>query len=386
MTVGTTQAPRSPARPADSQTIPVANSLVGASLAQVDTPSLMLDGSALRENIDTLSSFFAGRHCRLRPHFKSHKCTRIAHLQLEAGAVGITCAKLGEAEVLAGAGIRNILIANQIVGPLKISRLIELCRHVDPMVAVDSAGNVQMLSAQAQAAGVTIGVLVEVDIGMGRCGVQPGQPALDLAKLVISCPGLRFAGLQGYEGHCVDLRDPAERTEKARTSLKLLVDTRRLIERSGIEVNIVSGGGTGTYDIHADYSGIDEVQAGSYAAMDWWYADIRPEFKQAMSILTTVISRPKPDIAIIDVGRKGVGAEWGPPRLKGMADGQVIGYTSEEHMTLQLPEGHNINIGDRLEIIPSHGCTTSNLYREFIVHQNGRVVDVWPIEGNGKLQ
>ncbi|MGH7952690.1 MAG: DSD1 family PLP-dependent enzyme [Limisphaerales bacterium] len=356
------------------------------SLACVDTPSLLLDLDALMENIHTLSSFLAVKRCRLRPHFKSHKCMRIARLQMQAGAVGITCAKLGEAEVLADAGIRNILIANQIVGPLKINRLMALCNRADPMVAVDSAENVKMLSAHASAVGINLGVLMEVDVGMGRCGTPPGQPALELAKLVSSLPGLEFKGLQGYEGHCVDLRDAAERTAKTLAALKLLVDTRRLIERFGIPVNIVSGGGTGTYDINANCEGIDEVQAGSYAAMDWWYADIRPEFRQAMSILTTVISRPKPNIAIIDVGRKGVGAEWGPPRLKNLAGGQVVNYSSEEHTTIQLPENQAIKVGDRIEIIPSHGCTTSNLYREFVVHQDGQVMDVWLIEGSGKLQ
>jgi D-serine deaminase-like pyridoxal phosphate-dependent protein len=142
--------------------------------AAVDTPALLLDASALNANIQRMGAFFAHRHCKLRPHFKSHKCTAIAKLQMKAGAVGITCAKLGEAEVVADAGIRNILIANQIVGSLKIRRLVELCRRADPMVAVDSAENVRMLSEHASAAGVKIGVLVEVDVGMGRCGVVPG--------------------------------------------------------------------------------------------------------------------------------------------------------------------------------------------------------------------
>ena len=354
--------------------------------AQIDTPSLLLDLDALQANIDGMAAFFAQRQCKLRPHFKSHKCTAIARLQMKAGAVGITCAKLGEAEVLADAGIRNILIANQIIGPLKINRLIELCRRAEPMVAVDSAENVKMLSQFASAGGVSLGVLVEVDVGMGRCGVAPGPAALDLARLIASLPGLRFEGLQGYEGHCVDLRDEAERVEKTTASLKQLVDTRRLIERSGLRVNLVSGGGTGTYTLNADYDGIDEVQAGSYAAMDWWYTDIRPEFRQAMSILTTVISRPQPGLAIIDVGRKGVGAEWGPPRVKDLPGARVVSYSSEEHMKIAIPENCVLKVGDRLEIIPSHGCTTSNLYSEFIIHRDGLVLGAWPIEGRGKLQ
>jgi len=353
---------------------------------EIDTPALLLDARALTANIRRLADYFTGRHCKLRPHFKSHKCAAIARKQMEAGAVGITCAKLGEAEAVADSGIRSILIANQIVGPLKIRRLIELCRRADPMVAVDSAENVEMLSALAAAAGVSIGVLVEVDIGMGRCGAAPGLPALELARQVAAAPGLRFEGLQGYEGHTVDLRDETERKEKTLQSLKLLVDTRRLIERSGDRVNIVSGGGTGTYDVTGNCGGIDELQAGSYAAMDWWYADIRPEFQQAMSLLVTIISRPNPGLAIVDVGRKGIGAEWGNPRVKAFPGAQVVGGLSEEHMKIALPETAPLRIGDRLELIPSHGCTTSNLYPEFIVHQDGRPVARWPIEGRGKLQ
>jgi D-serine deaminase-like pyridoxal phosphate-dependent protein len=354
--------------------------------AQIDTPALLLDADALEANLQTMAAFFAHRPSKLRPHFKSHKCATIARLQMEAGAVGITCAKLGEAEVVADAGIRNILIANQIVGPLKIRRLVDLCRRAEPIVAVDSGDNVTELAESAVAAGVRLGVLVEVDVGMGRCGVSPGETALALARLVASSAGLRFEGLQGYEGHCVDLRDESERVEKTRQSLRLLVETRRLIERSGLRVNLASGGGTGTYTITGACEGVDEVQAGSYAAMDWWYGDIRPEFKQAMSILATVISRPNPSLIVVDVGRKGFGAEWGAPRVRNVPGSQVAGYGSEEHLKIAVPQDSAIKVGDRLEIIPSHGCTTSNLYSEFIVHRGGLVMEQWPIEGRGKLQ
>ena len=365
---------------------PKPNGLAGQPLAQVDTPSLLLDADALQANLQRMAGFFAHRPAKLRPHFKSHKCTRIARLQMQAGAVGITCAKLGEAEVLADAGVHELLIANQVVGPLKVARLVELARRARPMVAVDNAENLAMLSAAVAAAKLTLGVLVEVDIGMHRCGVPPGAPALALARLAASLPGLRFEGLQAYEGHVVDLRDEAERTEKTRAALKPLVETRRLIEAAGLKVNIVTGGGTGTYTITGDYPGVDEVQAGSYAAMDWWYTDIRPEFRQAMSILSTIISRPAPDKAILDVGRKGVGAEWGPPRVKGLPAAEVVGFGSEEHLTLRVPGESALRVGDRLELIPSHGCTTSNLYREFVLHREGCVTEVWPIEGSGKLQ
>lgn len=357
-------------------------------MTNLDTPTLLVDLDALEANLQLMSNYFAKRHAKLRPHFKSHKCTTIAKMQLKAGAVGITCAKLGEAEILANAGIKNILIANEIVGPIKIARLIGLAKRAEPIVAVDARENLKMISDMAHAAGVNIGVLVEVDVGMGRCGAQPGAPALELAKLASSLPGICYLGLQGYEGHAVDLRDDGERIEKTKASLKALIDTRRLIEKSGIKVQIVSGGGTGTYDINGETEGIDELQAGSYALMDWWYTDIRPEFRQAMSILVTVISRPRPNIAVVDVGRKGCGAEWGPPRVKNLPGAKIPSFTSEEHGTIQLPDdvAAKIKVGDRLELIPSHGCTTSNLYREFVAHRGGKVVDRWPIEASGALQ
>ncbi|EEF61523.1 DSD1 family PLP-dependent enzyme [Pedosphaera parvula] len=362
------------------------NNWKGLPLAEVDTPSLLLDADALQANIDRMAAFFVNRPSGLRPHFKSHKCTKIVRLQMQAGAVGITCAKLGEAEVLADAGIREILIANQIVGHVKIARLIQLAKRAAPIVAVDSEENARMLSAAASAANVEIRALVEVDIGLNRCGVKSGAPALALTRLIASLPGIKFEGLQGYEGHLVDLPDEAERAEKTRAALKPLVETRRLIESSGIPVNIVTGGSTGTYTFTGDFPGVDEVQAGSYAAMDWYYFDIRPEFRQAMSILTTVISRPAPDIAIVDVGRKGVGAEFGPPRVKDLPGASIARFGSEEHASISLPKDCNMSVGDHLELIPSHGCTTSNLYREFIVHRHGVVEDVWPIEGSGQMR
>lgn len=305
---------------------------------------------------------------------------------MQAGAVGITCAKLGEAEAVATAGIRNILIANQIVGPLKIRRLVELARRAELMVAVDAASNVEAISQAASAGGVMLGILVEVDVGMGRCGVAPGKAALELARLAAASPGLRLAGLQGYEGHCVDLRDEGERIRQTRAAITTLVETRRLLEGSGVEVGIVSAGGTGSYTVTGDFEGVDEVQAGSYAAMDWWYGEIRPEFQQAMSVLTTVISRPRAGVAILDVGRKGVGAEWGPPKVKTIGGSEIASFSSEEHTKISVPEGVALEVGDKVEIVPSHGCTTSNLYDEFVVYRDGAVRGRWPIEGRGKMQ
>jgi len=359
--------------------------LIGRPVTDADTPALLVDYDALKANIGLMASFFADRPCSLRPHFKSHKCTHIARMQMEAGAVGITCAKLGEAEVLADAGITDILIANQIVGGTKMARLVELAKRANPIVAVDCPENVRELSNAAATAGVTIRVLAEIDIGMNRCGVAPGPSAVALAWLVGSSPGLAFEGLQGYEGHLALLRDEGERAEKTHAALKMLVDTRHAIEDSGLPVRIVSGGGTGTYNVTGDYPGIDEVQAGSYALMDWYYGEIRPEFRQALSILTAICSRPRPGVAVVDVGVKGVGAEFGPPRLKNVALYELGRFASEEHTVWLIPDS-SVTLGDKIEMIPSHGCTTCNLYRELVAHRDGIVVDVWPIEGSGKLR
>lgn len=362
--------------------------MIGKSLSEVDTPALLLDRQALEANLEKMAAYFRSRPCKLRPHFKSHKCTTLTRRQLAAGAVGITCAKLGEAEALAAAGVTDILIANQIVGPIKVRRLVELAKSSRPMVAVDSAENIRMIAEHARNASVSVRMLVEVNIGMNRCGVAPGEPALELARLIASLEGLKFEGLQGYEGHIVDLPDLAERTAKTRAAMLALVETRRLIERTGPPVNIVSGGGTGTYTITGNIEGVDEVQAGSYAAMDWYYRNLRPEFAQAQTILCTIISRPSPNRAVIDVGRKGVGAEFGPPRplARGAFAGQIESFGSEEHAVITLSQNDSVRIGDKVEIIPSHGCTTCNLYHEYVLHEGGKVCEVWPIEGSGKMQ
>ena len=210
--------------------------LIGSPIEDLDTPALMLDGPAMERNVRRMADFFRDRSCRLRPHFKNHKCTELARRQLDAGsAVGITCAKLGEAEVLADAGFQDVLIANQVVGPPKMERLIDVARRMDNLrVAVDHIDQAQAISEAAAPAGVTVGVLVEVDIGMGRCGVVPGRPALEQARRVAALKGLRFDGLQAYEGHLVDVPDVDERRRRTHEAMQLAIDTRQLIEEAGI--------------------------------------------------------------------------------------------------------------------------------------------------------
>ena len=358
----------------------------GAAKDAIDTPALLLDRDRLERNIHRMADLFRDGGMRLRPHFKSHKCVEIAGLQLAAGAVGITCAKLGEAEVLADAGIQDVLIANQIVGPVKIARLMELARRCDVMVAVDDAGNVADLSAAAVQGGVTIRCLVEVDVGMDRCGVQPGEPGLELARVVVASPGLRFMGLQAYEGHLQEVKPYEERRRRALADMQKAVDTRRLIEAAGIPVQLVSGGGTGTHTITGYLDGVDELQVGSYATMDAAYASVGgADFENALTVLATVISRPRPERGIVDAGLKSITPEFGVPRV--LVEGATYDEFHEEHGALLL-EGpaRELRVGDKVELIPSHGCTTFNLYDVVHVLRDGRLVERWPVAGRGRAQ
>jgi len=358
--------------------------VIGAPLDDLATPALLVDGPALERNLRRMAEFFRGKPCQLRPHFKNHKCTRIARLQSDAGStVGLTCAKLGEAEVLADAGFEDILIANQVVGRRKLDRLVNVACRTRLRVAVDHLQQATAVSAAADAAGVTIGLLVEVDIGMGRCGLPPGEPALRLAQAIVKLPGVRFDGLQAYEGHLVSVPDADERFRRTREAMQQALDTRRLIEHAGIPVAIVSGGSSSTYQVTGTLDGVNEIQAGTYATMDWSYRQWAPEFEQALSVLARVISRPRPDAAVLDVGVKGVGHEFGPPQIRDNPAAQIPRFSSEEHCVVEGVA--DWRIGQAVQLIPSHACTTCNLYRQFIVHDGERVIDVWPIEGSGRL-
>ena len=272
---------------------------IGLSKWDLDTPALCLDLRALDRNIARMADFLRDGPTGVRPHSKTHKCPAIAWKQLRAGAVGITCAKVGEAEAMASAGIRDILIANQVIGRAKIARLMGLAADTEIMAAVEARENARELSEAAVAAGVRLRAIVEVDTGMGRCGTLPGSETLDLAREMARLPGLRLEGIMGYEGHAVMILDPERRRVAAETAMALLIDTRDLLQRDGIPVPIVSAGGSGTYNITGRYPGVTEIQAGSYATMDARYRTIIPEFEIALTIVSQVIS-VRGDRAVID--------------------------------------------------------------------------------------
>jgi len=360
---------------------------IGLSKRELDTPALCLDAAALERNIARMASYFQDRPAALRPHCKTHKCPTIAWMQLRAGAIGITCAKLGEAEIMGQAGIRDLLIANQIVGARKISRLVNLAAYTDVMVALDDLDNASELSDAAEAKGVRLRVLLEVVVGMKRCGVPPGQPALDLARQVTALPGLRFEGIMGYEGHAIDIPDRAERERMAREAMTKLVATHDLLERNGIEVGIVSGGGTGTHDITGNYEGITEVQAGSYATMDAKYRDeVGIDYELALTVVSRVISVNEPNMAVIDAGLKTLSTDSGPGHLIRPEGWRLGKKLSEEHGRLHHEGGEPLRPGDTVEIVPAHGCTTINLHDAYHVTRDGVVEAVWPIAARGCIR
>lgn len=360
-----------------------ADSRIGMAIEELDTPTLLLDRAASDRNLAKMALFFANRPSKLRPHFKNHKCVTLAKRQLAAGAAGMTCAKLGEAEVLVDNGITNVLIANQVVGAVKVNRLVQLALRAKVAVAVDHIDQAQAISQAAASAGATVHLLIEVDIGMGRCGLAPGETVLTLAKQIQSLPGVQFGGIQAYEGHLVNVIDRDQRRTQAIAAMQMAVDTRRMLEQAGITVPCISGCSSATYDCTGALDGVDEIQAGTYATMDRQYFRLAPEFEIAMSILVRVISRPAPGKAVLDVGVKGAGAEFGVPGIRDYPNVVVPFFLAEEHVVIN--ESPEWPIGHALHLIPSHACTTCNLYREMVIHENGRVVDVWPVEASGRL-
>ena len=349
----------------------------------LETPALILDLDLMEKNIKKMSEYFRGKKAKLRPHVKNHKTPIIALKEIEAGAVGVAVAKLQEAEVMAWSGIQNILIMNQIVSREKIDRLLGLSKHAEVIVAVDNPDNIAMLSSMAASRGVSLGVVIEVDIGHHRAGVQPGPEAAALAQKIVSSKNLQFRGLGGYQGHVSLLTDPKERKIADEIACEKLVAAKEAIEDKGIEVEIVSAGGTGTYNYTGNYPGITEVQAGSYVTMDVGYVDCGIDFDCALTILTTVNSTPSEDRAILDAGLKSITTNQGLPRVK-MLEGIEITKLSAEHTHLALKPHHTqLRMGDKVEVYPSDTDTTINMHSQFYGVRDGEVEVVWPILARG---
>lgn len=347
----------------------------------LDTPQLLLDLDGIDANMRIMFAAKERYGVKVRVHFKSLKCTGLARYISERGADGFLCAKLHEAESLVQAELTDVMIANQVVGPNKLKRLAELAGRGSVRVCVDDITQIDNLSAAAQQAGTTIGVLVEVDIGMRRCGVAPGEPALELAREIGRHPQLRFVGLQGYDGHLQTLPDIAERQRRSREATELLVGTRRTLEHAGVPVEVVTGGGTGTWEFVAACPGVTEIQPGSFILMDAFYHAARPEFQITQSLITTVVSR-RPGQYVLDVGSKGVSQDFCRTTLKDRPDDRVK-FVSEEHTVVEASDD-SVAVGDRLQIYSGHCCATMNLHRQAIAVRGRNIEAIWPIEASGR--
>ncbi len=301
-------------------------------------------------------------------------------MQLEAGAIGLTTATVWEAAALSRAGVPDLLIANEVVGGEKIEALAETARTARVTVAVDEAENAAALAAAAREVGSEIGVLIDVDVGMGRCGVRTVEEALALAGRVSRLPGLRLWGVMGYEGHCVQETDRALRVQKAHAAIERLLGFKAALAEAGFPVEVVSAGGTGTCDITGAHPGVTEIQAGSYVFTDATRQGIVPQFEVALTVLATVVSRHG-DTLVLDAGKKSVGVDFTMPRIAGEL--ATVRRASEEHLTCEARAGCPLRVGDRVEVIPGYCPTTVNLHDVFHVVEGGMVADIWPILARG---
>lgn len=349
---------------------------------QLETPALILDKAVFEENLRTMNALISGTTMALRPHYKSHKCPTITRLQIACGAKGVTCAKLGEAEDLADHGVNDILIANQIVQPEKLCRLAALAKKCRLTVCADDAENVLDLEKHMSAGDAVLYVLVEYEIGMGRCGVETHEEVIALAKLIAQQPHLRFEGVQAYAGnlsHEGSLAVRQESTNRIEADLRALKDA---LTAAGLPPKEISGGSTGTIETKPADSVYTEMQCGSYIFMDRAYRDMELCFKNALFLLTGVVS-VKPDRIVTDAGTKSLGMDQGNPVFVGFEGVPV--QMSEEHAQFTVPD-HSLRLNDRLRLIPGHCCTTMNLHDRLYVIDGDNVTDIWPIVSRGKCR
>ncbi|MCB1499914.1 MAG: alanine racemase [Bauldia sp.] len=353
---------------------------------ELDTPALLVDVDVLEGNVERVVGACRRHGVNWRPHIKAHKSVDIARKLIAHGAIGITCAKLGEAEVMAAAGIGGIVIANQIVGPIKIGRLVQLLATADPIVCVDDAGNVEALAAAVGAAGRRLGVLIEVDTGMHRAGVEAARVP-DLARKIAAHPELRFAGLLTWEAHTVTIADPAAKAAAVKAAVSQLTASADACRAIGLDPEIVSCGGTGTFPHSIEQPGITEVQVGGAIFCDKLYRDVyHVDLPFALSLLTTVTSRPTPTRIIVDAGKKAMSGDVALPEPIGLPPVASI-RLSAEHTTIELAApSATPRVGDQLAFVVGYSDTTIHLHEEIVAVRNGAVIDRWPVSARGRIK
>jgi D-serine deaminase-like pyridoxal phosphate-dependent protein len=361
--------------------------MIGRPKGEVDTPALLVDVAAMERNTERMArTIIAEAGVNWRPHTKGIKAPAIAHRLLAAGAIGVTCAKLGEAEVMAAAGITDILIANQVVGPQKTARLAQLRRRADVIVAVDGEENLAELDRAARRAGVVLRVVIEVDVGMRRAGVLPGPPVLALARTAATLPGLQLAGVMTWESPALGATDPDEKRRIVREALAQLTESAQRCRDAGFAMPIVSCGGTGTYWLSAFEPGITEIQAGGGVLCDLNYRErLGVPHENALTLLSIVTSRPTPTRIICDAGRKALSTDAATPRPLGVPSVKSVGF-SAEHGKIELKEpSDSPHVGTKIEFVIGYADTTVALHDRFYGVRSGIVEAVWPIQARGRM-
>ncbi len=334
----------------------------------------------MEANLERMASFFRGVPSKLRPHFKNHKCPDLAARQLAAGAIGMTCATLREAECLVHHGVRSVLVANEITDGGKIERLADLARRAEVIVCVDNEKNVDDLARSAASRDVRLHVLVDVDVGLHRCGVAPGDAAINLAKAAVR-KGLRFRGLMGYEGQVLRKPPGPEKEQAAAAAMRSLTETAACLRQVGIPVEILSGGGTGTYSLSGRYPGVTEIQAGSYLLMDTDYRQCCTDFELTLTVLTTVLSKTEGERIVVDAGLKSLSCERGIPTVKEMK-GLSVRRLTAEHGIIDLKDpSAPVEVGDKIEIWVHYSDATVNLHERIYGIRDGRVEEIYRVEG-----
>ena len=361
---------------------------IGTPTEDLDTPSLIVDLEALDHNIAMLASFFENTTAKLRPHVEAHRTPAIAHKQMAAGGHvgGIAVSSIGQAEVFVPNGFTDVFVANLVVTPQKITRLCALARQAKIGVAVDSSANVADLSEAAVANGVSLDVAVYVNTRLGLFGVDPGRPAVDLAKAIIDAPGLDFAGIMTQEGSILS-DDPDKAATESRSAVQPLLDTRQDIERAGIEVRVVSAGNTSNYQVVGAIDGVTEVPAGTYALLDAQHAPHLSHLKTAGRVMATVTSRPEPGYMITDGGQKAIGADTGFPSIDNLPNPTVKGLSAEHgSIFFDASDGADPQLGEKIWCTPWDAATCANLHDYIFAVRNDALEAVWEVSARGRYR
>ena len=366
-------------------------------LDEVDTPALILDLDAFEANVRRLADAVPGR-VRVRAHAKTHKCPEVGKRQIAAGAVGLCCQKVSEAEAMVDGGIADVLVTNEIVGARKLERLAALSKRARIGVCVDHADNVSDLEAAMQRAGAKIDVYIELEVGMRRCGVAPGAPAVALARAITASPSLRFAGIHAYHGRAQHIRSMEERRGVIEKAASYVNDTKAQLAQAGIACPIVTGAGSGTFMFEVALGAWDEIQPGSYAFMDSDYARNEwappmPRFEHSLFVLATVMSRPNPELAVLDAGLKASSVDSGMPTVW-QRPGIEYTRASDEHGWVEFAKGNAAGaampaLGEKMLLVPGHCDPTINLYDWYVCVRGGTnagvVEALWPITARGAV-